>query len=541
MRRDIESLTERAFDVLVVGGGIYGLTIAYDAAQRGLGVALIERDDFGSGASFNHLRTIHGGLRYLQTLDIKRARESVRERRTLARIAPHAVQPLVFALPITRSITKGKLAMRAGFLLDRLVAFGRNRGVPPSHRLPAGRVVSRGTAIQRFPGLRRQGLTGAAVWYDYETTEADRLTLAWAMAAAEHGAQLANHVEATALVADGRRVTGVRGRDRQTGTDVAIAARVTVNATGAAADRLLTPLGLSSGVPLLKAMNLVTRREAGEEALGGRTASGRMILLVPWKNCALFGTWESEKPSAPEADGVSESEVTAFIAELNQAFPSLDLKRQDITLVHRGIVPAVAGSDGRVTLQGREQVRDHAQEGVEGLLTIAGTKYTTARAAAERVTDRLLAKLQHAAVPCRTAATLLPGGALRDVGLAIGEARREHDAGLPSDTIPHLIAAYGSRYRDVLDLADGHPEWRTRIADNSPVIGAELVWAVRKEMATTLCDAVVRRTPLGALGYPGDAAAERAARIVGGELRWSDARLREEKDALIRFYAVGSG
>ena len=104
-----------------------------------------------------------------------------------------------------------------------------------------------------------------------------------------------------------------------------------------------------------------------------------------------------------------------------------------------------------------------------------------------------------------------------------------------------MIAAYGSRYRDVLDLTDGHPEWRTRIADDSPVIGAELAWAVRKEMAVTLCDAVVRRTPLGALGYPGDVAAERAARIVGGELRWSDARLREEMDALRKFYAVGSG
>src|SRR5213075_3187392 len=113
MIRDLDRLTASAFDVLVVGGGIYGLTIAYDAAQRGLSVALVERDDFGSGASFNHLRTIHGGVRYLQTLDLARARESVRERRTIARIAPHAVRPLPFAVPLYRSLTKGKLAMRA--------------------------------------------------------------------------------------------------------------------------------------------------------------------------------------------------------------------------------------------------------------------------------------------------------------------------------------------------------------------------------------------------------------------------------------------
>src|SRR3989454_12069080 len=165
MRRDLSRLTGRTFDVLVVGGGIYGLTIAYDAAQRGLSVALIERDDFGSGASFNHLRTIHGGLRYLQHLDLARARESVRERRTLARIAPHAVRPLPFAVPLYRSLTRGKLVMRAGFFVDRLVAADRNIGVPSSHRLPAGRVVGRTTAVQRFPGLRRQGLTGAAGFY----------------------------------------------------------------------------------------------------------------------------------------------------------------------------------------------------------------------------------------------------------------------------------------------------------------------------------------------------------------------------------------
>src|SRR3954462_2111325 len=122
MNRDLGALTGRTFDVLVVGGGIYGLTIAYDAAQRGLAVALVERDDFGSGASFNHLRTIHGGLRYLQSLDIGRARESVRERRTIARIAPHAVRALPFAVPLYRSLTRGKMAMRAGFAVDRLAA-----------------------------------------------------------------------------------------------------------------------------------------------------------------------------------------------------------------------------------------------------------------------------------------------------------------------------------------------------------------------------------------------------------------------------------
>jgi len=535
MTRDVEQLRARTYDVLVVGGGIYGLAIAYDAAQRGLSVALVERDDFGSGSSFNHHRTIHGGLRYLQRLDIRRARESVRERRTIAHIAPQTIRPLAFAVPLYRSLTRGKLAMRAGFLLDRLVAFNRNSGVPVTHRLPAGRVVSRGRAVQDFPGLKRHGLTGAAVFYDYVTLEPDRLTLTFGLAAVEHGAVLANHVEAVEPRVSGRRVVGVIARDRLTDRTFDVAAMLTINATGSQVDRLLTPLGISSGVPMLKAMNLVTSRDAGDEALGGRAPSGRNLFLVPWREHAMFGTWESPTAVDPNDTAVHEGDMAAFIAELNAAYPALDLGLQDITLVHRGVVPAVV-RDGQVSLEGRDLILDHAERGVDGVISAIGTKYTTARAVAERVTDRILVKLKKPAVPCRTAIVPLPGGSIRDVGLAIADARRDHDAGLPADTIPHLVAAYGSRYRDILQLTDGRPEWRTRVAAGSPVIGAQLAWAVRKEMAVTLADAMIRRTPLGALGYPGDEAVERAAALVGGELGWSDEQRRREMAAVRAFY-----
>jgi glycerol-3-phosphate dehydrogenase len=539
MERDLDRLTARTFDVLVVGGGIYGLTIAYDAAQRGLATALVERDDFGSGASFNHLRTIHGGLRYLQTLDLARARESVGERSTLARIAPHAVRPLPFALPLYRSLMRGKPVVRAGFLLDRLVAARRNHNVPAFLKLPAGRVVSRREAIERFPGLRRQGLTGAAVWYDYITPESDRLTFTWAIAAHEHGAVLANHVEAVEPILEGRRVSAVRVRDTITGGTFDVAAKATVNATGAAIDRLLSRVGVSPKQPMLRAMNVVTRRDAGDEALGGRLPEGRNLFLVPWRERALFGTWESGRAVPPDSqpDAVEERDVVSFVRDLNQAFPSLDLTLDDVTLVQSGIVPAVTHPDGRVTLQGREQIRDQAADGIEGLVTVAGTKYTTASAVAERVTDLLLRKLQQPFVPCRTATTTLPGGGIRDASVAIGEARREHDAGLPPETIPHLIAAYGSRFRDVLELSDQGPELRTRLSRTMPVIGVQLVWAARHEMAVTLADAVMRRTPLGALEEPDPAALDRAAAIVGSELGWSENRRRSEIDAVRRIYA----
>ena len=548
MRRDLDRLTACSFDVLVVGGGIYGLTIACDGAARGLTVALIERGDFGSGSSFNHLRTIHGGLRYLQSFNLSRARESVRERRTLARIAPHAVSVLPFALPLFPGLLTGKTAMRAGLFLDRLVAADRNAGVPAERHLPPGRVITRDEAIRRFPGLRRQGMTGAAVWHDYVTPESDRLTFAWATAAVRHGAVIANYVDAVAIVTEtapaGARVTGVRARDLRTGRAIEIGARVIVNATGPAIDKLLEPLGVATGTPLIKTMNLVTTREAGgEAALGGRTRAGKHLFLVPWRSRALFGTWESSVRTAHDDVGAREEEVAGFVTQLNDAFPSLDLTIGDVALVHRGVVPAIVGPEGALGLEGHEQVFDHAsgpggKKRISGLLSVAGTKYTTARGVAERVTDRLVAALGRRAEPCRTADTRLPGGDLEDVARAVSDARREHGNLLPSDTLPHLIAAYGSAYRDVVDLAATRPEWRTRLADQSPVVGAQLVWAVREEMAQTLADGVIRRTPLGALGYPGDAAVARAAAIVGDECGWDEDRRREEAGKVRDFYGT---
>jgi glycerol-3-phosphate dehydrogenase len=485
MTRDVSRLTDRTFDVLVVGGGIYGLTIAYDCAQRGLAVALIERSDFGSGASFNHLRTIHGGLRYLQTLDIARARESVCERRTFARIAPDALHLQPFVLPLLGSLTslmRGTAAMRAGFALDRLIAFDRNRDVPAGLRVPAGEVLSRAEAISRFPELdaKDNDLTGAAVWYDYVSTESDRLTFSFGLAAAAHSAELANYVEAVAPLVESTRVTGVRAVDGLSGRTIEIGARVTVNAAGAGVNRWLGavsavgPADDISRIPLLKAMNLVTRREAGCAAVGGRAASGRNLFLVPWKNRALFGTWESDRLSDGDAARVTEAEVMTFIGEINQAFPSLALTFADVTLVHRGLVPASKSGAGQVELERHERVDDRP----DGLITVAGTKYTTARAVAQRITDLVCKKLGRTPVPCHTATTPLP-------------------------------------YKTDVDLLE----------------------AVRDEMVVTLADAIVRRTPLGALGFPGDAAVTRAAGIVGAALEWSAERTQQEIHDVRHFYA----
>src|SRR6266542_2186463 len=273
--RDLARLEAGMFDLLVVGGGIHGLASAYEAGSRGLRVALIEADDFGSGASFNHQKTAHGGLRSLGSLHIARARESIRERRTLARIAPWFLRPLPFLIGTYRSVAKNRLALRAAFMLDAWLGRHRNDGVEPELHLPKARLVSKAATSRLFRGIRQEGLTGGAQWYDYQMVEADRITLAFAAAADRAGADLANHVEAVAAVKEGSRVAGMTARDTLTGATLTIRASATLNAAGARAGEIMRLFDVDRPFPLLKAMNLVTSKPASDMALAATGRDGK--------------------------------------------------------------------------------------------------------------------------------------------------------------------------------------------------------------------------------------------------------------------------
>src|SRR3990170_4569284 len=208
--RNLSRLDSDEFDLLVVGGGIYGLACAYDAASRGLRVALVEAGDFGSGASFNHQKTAHGGLRSLGAGQIRLAREGIRERRALARIAPWFLRPLPFLVGTYPSIVRNRLVLRGAFRPDPWLGRHRNDGVEPELHLPAPRLVSKAATLKLFAGIKPEGLTGGAQWYDYQMVESDRLTIAFAVAADRAGADLANHVEALDPLQENGRIA--RGR-----------------------------------------------------------------------------------------------------------------------------------------------------------------------------------------------------------------------------------------------------------------------------------------------------------------------------------------
>ena len=536
--RDITRLEGTPFDLLIVGGGIHGLAIAYEAASRGLRTALIEAEDFGSGISFNHQKTAHGGLRSLQSFRVDRAREGIRERRALARMAPWFLHPLPFIVGTYRSVTKGRLALRAGFRLDAWLARDRNEGVERELHLPTPKLLSRGMTLKLFPGVRQKDLTGGAQWYDYQMVENDRLTFAFAAAADAHGAVLANYVEAVGALREGNKIVGMSARDRETGREVTIRAALTVNVAGAAAGAVSAMFGVKRDVPLLAAMNLVTSIPGKEVALAAPTAAGRMLTLVPWRGGSIVGTSHSPTVVTPADRHASRAEIDAFVAEANEAFPALSLTRERITLVHRGLVPAVVQAGKAPDLLPTPVIQDHAREGTPGVMTVIGVKYTTARAVAERAVNAVGTSLRRRLPRSRTAVTVLPGAGLADhEGLAIETARRSN-LDLSPAVLQRLGALYAERSPEIIRLMATDSELRVPLGSHPSATAAEVVHVIRADMALHLTDIVLRRTTVGAAGHPGRDVLTASARAAAKELNWTEEQMAEEVASVEQIYRV---
>lgn len=536
--RDLTRLEAGPYDLLVVGGGIHGLASAYDAASRGLRVALVEADDFGSGTSFNHQKTVHGGLRSLGSGHLARAREAVRERRALARIAPWFLRPLPFLIGTYRSVVKNRLALRAAFKLDEWIGRHRNDGVEPELHLPAPRLVSKAATLRLFSGIAPEQLTGGAQWYDYQMVEGDRLTLAFAAAADRAGADLMNHAVAIEPLTQAGRITGMVVRDRLTGREIPVRAQVTLNAAGARTGEIMAMFGVHRRFPLIRAMNLVTSKPASDMALGAPAPDGRMLTLVPWRGRAIIGTHQSSTLVEPGDSDVTGAQIDAFIADANHAFPALRLSRTEVTLVHRGAVPAIVRAGNVPDLKPAPEILDHASDGIPGAVTVVGVKYTTARGLAERATGVVAKRLGKRVRPSRTAITTLPGAGIADHEALAIETARDLRFDVEPATIQHLIRLYAEGAADVIRLMHEREDLRAPIGAGVPTVGAEIVHVARHEMAALLPDIVVRRTGMGSAGRPPREAVETCARIAAIELGWDQARMDEQIAAVDRVYAV---
>lgn len=536
--RDPARLESSTFDVLVVGGGIYGLAIAYEAASRGLVTALIEAADFGSATSFNHQKTAHGGLRSLQSMRFDRALEAIRERRALARMAPWFLRPMPFIVGTYRSVMKSRTALRAAFLIDRTLGRRRNEGVERELHLPAPRLLSRAITLKLFPGIDPRNLTGGAQWYDYQMVHNDRLTYAFAEAAARAGATVLNYVEAVGAMKEGGRIAGMEARDVESGRPVAIRAHLTINAAGAGTERVRRMFGVDQPLPLLAAMNLVARKAPKEVALAAPTAEGRMLTLVPWQGHVVVGTSHSTRTVNAGDSAPTRAEIDGFVKEANEAFPALGLTRDEITLVHRGLVPAVVGPNDHPDLQSGPSILDHSRDGAAGAVTVIGVKYTTARGVAERAINLAARLLGKSLRDSATATTVLPSASIGDhAGLAIETAKRARLDVAPA-TITRLSELYAEGAAEIIRMMAAEPALQETLGTASAATGAEVAYVIRRESAIHLTDVVLRRTALGAAAHPGADVVANAGAFASRELGWDAVRLAKEVAAVEAAYRV---
>jgi glycerol-3-phosphate dehydrogenase len=501
MRRDLTALLDGTFDLLVVGAGIHGACIAWDASLRGLSVALLDRGDFGAATSANSLRIIHGGLRYLSRVDLPRMVESIRERSILLRIAPELVEPLPVLVPTYREMWRGRVAFGAALRINDLVSLRRNRGLRPDRVLPRGQLISREECLRLFPWFPREGLTGGALWYDARVRHPERLTLGFVRSAADQGAVTANYVAVKRLLVRNGSVHGVAATDIESGSEFEVRAHAVVVAAGPwTRDLLAGTLKQSQSQPVpghALAVNVWVDRPLASIALGVQARSGppddpicggfRYLFATPQNGASLLGTWYTATGNLTAA-ATRALGVRTLIREFNQACPGLELTLDEVTGYQWGWLPLKNGGEpGRITaLRERPRIIDHgAVHQVRHLLSVEGVKYTTARAVARRVVDWVFQDRGGPVPPCRTDETALTG------------------------TIEPSLAG------------------------GNETITATISHAVHQEMALRLSDIVFRRTSLGTRQLARSRVTD-LARLAGGELGWDTLRQEAEVEDVMR-------
>jgi glycerol-3-phosphate dehydrogenase len=547
MNRNLGRLVHNSYDLLVIGGGIYGACVAWDASLRGLSVALVEQADFGAATSANSLKTIHGGLRYLQHADFKRMRESIRERKTLLYIAPHLVHPLPVIVPTYGHGVKGPEAMRLALLVNDGVSYDRNIRLDPQKWIPRGQIVSAKECLQRIPGVSPDGLTGGAIFYDAQVYNSERLTLSFLRSAVQAGAEIANYVKAIGFLKTSDRITGIQAKDVLTGETFDIQAKAVINTSGPWVSQVIQPLTQQPSQwrgALAKAMNFVTRPLLKDYAIGisSRTPDqntdainkrSRLLFIAPWRDKSLVGTWYAPFEGNPDTFEITSDDVQTFLDEVNQAYPAANLKQEDIYFVHAGLLPSseVSARSEAVQLNKHYRLYDHRQEGIQGLLSVSGVKYTTARDVAAKAVDWVF---KHGGQkPPRSVSAITPvyGGQISDFQSFLKNATQQYKHHHP-DNIRRLVYNYGSEYRAVLEYCDNNMNCDRPFADDLQTLKAEILHGVREEMAQTLSDVVFRRTELGSSGSPGAETLKYCAEVMGSELQWSEGRVEHELQAV---------
>jgi glycerol-3-phosphate dehydrogenase len=501
--RGLAGLTGERFDAVVIGGGILGAGVARELARRGQRCLLVEKRDFASGTTSRSTRLVHGGLRYLANYDFGLVREGLRERAWQLRSAPNLVTPLAFVLPFHHTPLWQRLRLRAGLTLYDILS--------PRRSLPGHRMLDRRQLLELIPDLAGGGLVGGAMYWDAQVVLPERLVIEALRAAEDAGAIIRNHVEATGVEMKNRGVEGVDLTSTEDGRSVSVGARHLINASGPWADTVLARLGVVRE-PLLRlnqGAHLVYPRSAEHAIAFEHPEDGRLCFAVPWQGSTLVGTTETDIEGDPSDARPTPEEIRYLHAAVRAVLPGSEAQPMWATVGVRSLIRAEGGAS-RVSR--RHVLVDHGDDGVHGLVTVAGGKLTAWRSIAAEVVDDVLARRDHAATDAR-----------RGIGAPVGPLPAGADA-----TTERLWRLYGRRASEIDEWIRRDRWWAERLTPGAPAIRAEVAHAVEREWAVTLGDIVLRRLALGSGADLGRAAAEAAAEVAVERLGWQRGRADDE-------------
>jgi glycerol-3-phosphate dehydrogenase len=525
MERDYQKLKQGPFDVLVIGGGIYGAWVAYDAALRGMKVALVEKHDWAAGTSSASSKLIHGGLRYLEYSRFGLVRKGLDERKRLWELGPHRVRPLRFVMPLYAGSRVGRMRLKLGLWLYDRLARGE-QPVPPHEQLTGEDLA------QSYDFLETHGLRGGFTFGDCMTDDA-RLTLEIVDGAQENGAVALNRASAIELLQDGDNVVGARIVDLESAEPTDVQAGVTINCAGPWAAQLLeqtrpripAPGRLSKGVHLV-----MPGLPTADGFLLLSKERGRVVFLIPWYGATLLGTTDTDYHRVPDEVRVEEEDVTFLLHEANRVLET-GWTDSDILSSYAGLrlLPAQGGSASA------DVTREISiTEPLPRLLVPVGGKLTSARVDAAQIVRRAISRIGHGETRCLTGHLPLPWRPAEPFDEWQQRVFvRGLDLGLDEAVLEACQMRYGSRLERIYELIEKLPKLANRITPEAPFCRAELVYAAKFEMARSLQDVLRRRIPLLLLTRLDEMTVRMAAQVTGKILNWSEQRKQEEVDSIL--------
>ena len=523
------------YQLVIIGGGIYGATLCWEAAHRGIKTLLVEQDDYACGASSNNLKTIHGGLRSLQSLNLNAVLKGIRERSIFLRIAPNYVKPLPCILPTTSSLMKSKPVVGAGLLLYNALSQINSLLSGSNTKIPGTHLLSRRRFIKKIPHINTNDITGGALWHDAQVQNTERLVWQFIKSAIKKGAVAVNHTAALEHKHNkSNDKHNVLLRDQITGDEKTVTTSVIVDSS-AAWDFIKHCLPTSEhdeDLTFLKSVNIIVKKNIFDTAVGinikANNGNSRLYFFSPWRNCTIIGTWYSSVEPYPD-NSFSQSEAVSCIDEINTAFNQEILTLDDICNVHIGFLPAekIQHNDS-LTLD--KDLLSHYQlhnwPNIPNVYSLRGTKYTFARHDAERVVDQI----------SKTMAWSVSASQSDHLPIYQTLPTIENTHPLSAEVIDNLLTNYGSDTELVLNHIKKNPQSVEPIPGTQYHIMAEIYYTVFYEQTLTLCDLLKRRLDIGDRAPPDLATAQYCAKVMQPLLSWSDETVQTQISELYSSY-----